>query len=136
MVDNAEADDGVPLDFGVDLRIGDPLEQRLNLVQCGAQPDTDAEKPVARRVSSARKDLMKVYFADAGPPCKLGFSNRLFFVELCQELRHILLRKRGRITAEIQIDAGPAHQLAGQLSCRFLIHRLHHSLLSIKNYIY
>ena len=101
MVDNAEADDGVPLDFGVDLRIGDPLEQSLNLVQCGAQPDTDAEEPVARRVSPARKDLMKVYFADAGPPCEFRLGNRLLFVEFCQLFRYALFSKGGNIVPEI-----------------------------------
>ena len=94
MVDDAKADDGVPFDLRIDLRIGNLLEQRLNFIQCAAQPDTDAEKPVSGGVSPAGKNLVKVYFTDTGPPCKLGFGNRLFFVELCQELRHILLRKR------------------------------------------
>ena len=103
-------DDGVSLALGIELCIGGLLQQSLCLIQGYPQTGTETEKPVARGAPAARKNLMKIYFADIGPACKVRLGNGFLRKECCQKLCHTGVGKGGIVVVQIGIEVRFVHQ--------------------------
>ena len=115
-VEDAVADDGIPLDPGIKLGIGGLLEQPLGLLQGAPQSDTKAQQPVPRGIPPAGKHLMKIDLAHAGFPRKGSFRQRFLLVKLGKKLCNARVGKERLIFPDVLINTRLTHQLLAQVA--------------------
>lgn len=118
------ADDGVPLDLGVQLGIGRLLQKPLRLLQCDAQPHAQAQQSVPGRIAPSGKHLVQVDLAHAGLSGQGRLGDILLLIERCQQFRNTLLREKRSVLIHIGVKTWLVHQFILQIIGGFVLHAI------------
>ena len=127
-MNHAVADDGVPLQLGIDGGVAHPLQQLLDRLQTGVHTDTQAQQPVPGGLAPPGEDLMEVDLAHSRPPGQLRLGQAASLIELRQKRGYVRIREMGFVLCDILVQVGLAHQLLAQIVGGFLPHILSTSL--------